>query len=104
LLSIVGVALGVILILFSPAWRAECLRVWQNGRELESGKRFHASGRDGVDQLERFGQRDIRERLLEIEGVQSTVPVIRYIHARHFGRWGIASSDGVDWQPLRGNE
>jgi putative ABC transport system permease protein len=40
------------------------------------------------------------QRLLEIEGVQSTVPVIRYITADTTGRWGIKQIDGVEWAPF----
>jgi putative ABC transport system permease protein len=40
------------------------------------------------------------KRLLEIEGVQSTVPVIRYITPDTTGRWGIRQLDGVEWQPF----
>jgi putative ABC transport system permease protein len=40
------------------------------------------------------------ERLREIEGVLSTVPVIRYVTADSEGRWGIRQIDGVDWQPF----
>jgi putative ABC transport system permease protein len=40
------------------------------------------------------------QRLLEIEGVAATVPVIRYVAADTSGRWGIKQIDGVDWQPF----
>jgi putative ABC transport system permease protein len=39
-------------------------------------------------------------KLLEIDGVQSTVPVIRYITPSTKGRWGIQQLDGVDWEPF----
>jgi putative ABC transport system permease protein len=37
------------------------------------------------------------DRLLQIEGVQSTVPIIRYITPNSKGRWGISQIDGVEW-------
>jgi putative ABC transport system permease protein len=40
------------------------------------------------------------EKLREIEGVQSTVPVIRYITPDTSGRWGLKQIDGVDWEPF----
>jgi putative ABC transport system permease protein len=40
------------------------------------------------------------DRLLEIEGVKSTVPVIRYITSNTKARWGIEQLDGVEWQPF----
>jgi len=39
-------------------------------------------------------------KLLEIDGVQATVPVIRYISPDARGKWGIKQVDGVDWQPF----
>jgi putative ABC transport system permease protein len=39
-------------------------------------------------------------KLLEIEGVQSTVPVYRYITPNSKGRWGIQQLDGLDWEPF----
>lgn len=38
------------------------------------------------------------KKLLEIEGVQSAVPVIRYISPNPKGRWGFQQLDGVDWE------
>jgi putative ABC transport system permease protein len=40
------------------------------------------------------------QRLLEIEGVQSTVPVIRNITSNTKERWGVQQIDGVEWQPF----
>jgi hypothetical protein len=40
------------------------------------------------------------QKLREIEGVQSTVPVIRYITPDTSGRLGIKQIDGVDWEPF----
>ncbi|MFN3330779.1 MAG: ABC transporter permease, partial [Pyrinomonadaceae bacterium] len=36
----------------------------------------------------------------EIEGVESVVPVIRYISPNPKGRWGFQQLDGVDWKPF----
>ena len=38
------------------------------------------------------------EKLRSIAGVQSTLPVIRYITPDNRGRWGIRQVDGVEWQ------
>jgi putative ABC transport system permease protein len=40
------------------------------------------------------------QKLLEIEGVESTVPVIRYLTPNTKARWGIEQIDGVDWAPF----
>jgi putative ABC transport system permease protein len=37
---------------------------------------------------------------MEIEGVKSTVPVIRYITPNTKARWGIEQLDGVEWLPF----
>lgn len=39
-------------------------------------------------------------RLLEIEGVEAAVPVIRNISPAPDERWGIRQVDGVDWEPF----
>jgi putative ABC transport system permease protein len=40
------------------------------------------------------------EQLAQIEGVASTVPVIRYITPNPKGRWGVINLDGVEWAPF----
>src|SRR5262249_12723869 len=40
------------------------------------------------------------QKLLEIEGVKTTIPVIRYVTPNTKGRWGIQQLDGVDWEPF----
>jgi putative ABC transport system permease protein len=40
------------------------------------------------------------EKLMQIDGVKSVVPVGRYITPSTKGRWGIQQIDGVDWRPF----
>lgn len=40
------------------------------------------------------------EKLLEIKGIKSAIPVIRYITQNEGERWGIQQLDGVDWKPF----
>jgi putative ABC transport system permease protein len=101
LISIVGVALGVVLILLftglargmsdsmakrAANWKAEIVFTRPGAMELTSSNASVST--------------TYAERLLEIEGVQSTVPVIRYITTDTTGRWGIRQLDGVEWQPF----
>ena len=98
LISIVGVALGVILILLftglarglsenmakrAANWKAEIVFTRPGAMELTSSNASVST--------------TYAKRLLEIEGVQSTVPVIRYITPDTSGRWGIRQLDGVEW-------
>ncbi len=101
LISIVGVALGVILILLftglargmsenmakrAANWKAEIVFTRPGAMELTSSNASVST--------------TYAQRLLEIEGVQSTVPVIRYITPDTTGRWGLRQLDGVEWQPF----
>ncbi len=98
LISIVGVALGVVLILLftglargmsenmakrAANWKAEIVFTRPGAMELTSSNASVST--------------TYAQRLLEIEGVQSTVPVIRYITPDTTGRWGIRQLDGVEW-------
>ncbi len=101
LISIVGVALGVILVLLftglargmsedmakrAANWKAEIVFTRPGAMELTSSNASVST--------------TYAERLLEVEGVKSTVPVIRYITPDTTGRWGIRQLDGVEWQPF----
>ena len=101
LISIVGVALGVVLItLFTGLargmsedmakraanWKAEIVFTRPGAMELTSSNASVSTTYAG--------------RLLEVEGVQSTVPVIRYVTANSKGRFGTQQLDGVEWQPF----
>ena len=98
LISVVGVALGVVLILLftglargmsenmakrAANWKAEIVFTRPGAMELTSSNASVST--------------TYAQRLLEIEGVQSTVPVIRYITPDTTGRWGIRQLDGVEW-------
>ena len=98
LISIVGVALGVILILLftglargmsdsmakrAANWKAEIVFTRPGAMEIMSSNASVSTA--------------YADRLLEIEGVQSTVPVIRDITPDTTGRWGLRQLDGVEW-------
>ncbi len=101
LISIVGVALGVVLVILftglargmtndmarrASNWKAEIVFTRPGAMELQSSNASVSTA--------------YAERLLQIEGVQSTVPVIRYITPNPKGRWGVVNLDGVDWEPF----
>ncbi len=101
LISVVGVALGVILVVLftglatgmsndmakrAANWKAEIVFTRPGAMELNSSNASVSTA--------------YAERLMQIEGVHSTVPVIRYITPDTSGRWGITQLDGVDWEPF----
>lgn len=101
LISVIGVALGVVLVVLftglargmtndmarrAANWKAEIVFTRAGAMELQSSNASVSTA--------------YAQRLLEIDGVQSTVPVIRYITADSEGRWGIKQIDGVDWSPF----
>lgn len=101
LISVIGVALGVVLVVMftglargmtndmakrASNWKAEIVFTRPGAMELTSSNASVST--------------TYAERLLEIEGVQSTVPVIRYVTPDTKGRWGIQQLDGVEWEPF----
>lgn len=98
LISVIGVALGVILVILftglargmandmarrASNWKAEIVFTRPGAMELTSSNASVSTA--------------YADKLKEIEGVQSTIPVIRYITPNTKGRWGIQQLDGVEW-------
>ena len=101
LISVIGVALGVILVVLftglargmtndmakrASNWKAEIVFTRPGAMELTSSNASVSTA--------------YAPKLLEIEGVQSALPVIRYITPDPKGRWGLQQLDGVDWEPF----
>ena len=101
LISVVGVALGVILVVLftglakgmsndmakrAANWKAEIVFTRPGAMEITSSNASVSTA--------------YTERLMQIDGVQATVPVIRYITPDTKGRWGITQLDGVEWEPF----
>lgn len=97
-ISVVGVALGVILVILFTSlaegmtndmakrasnWKAEIVFARPGGMEATSSNLNVSTG--------------YVERLREVEGVDMVVPVGRYISPSSKGRFGIQQIDGVDW-------
>src|SRR5437773_395038 len=101
LLSVIGVALGVTLVVLITglargisndmarrAWKWKAVIVFTRPGAMET-----TSSNAPVSTA-------YAQKLLEVDGVKSTVPVYRYITPNNKGRWGIQQLDGVDWQPF----
>jgi len=98
LISIVGVALGVILILlFTGLARGMSESMVKRAANWKAEIIFTRPGAMDPTSSNASVSTTYAQRLLEIEGVQSTVPVIRYITPDRTGRWGLRQLDGVEW-------
>lgn len=101
LISVIGVALGVILVVLftglargmteemakrAANWKAEIVFARAGGMDLTSSTMNVSTG--------------YVERLKQIDGVADAVPVGRYISPSTKGRFGIQQLDGVVWEPF----
>ncbi|CAN5585946.1 ABC transporter permease [soil metagenome] len=101
LISVIGVALGVVLvILFTGLARGVSDDMAKRAFNLEAEIIFTRPGAMELQSSNANVNTAYAERLLEIEGVKSTVPVIRYITPNTKARWGLEQIDGVEWQPF----
>ncbi|MBS1794395.1 MAG: ABC transporter permease [Acidobacteria bacterium] len=101
LISIVGVALGVILvILFTGLARGMTNDMSHRAYNVAAEIIFTRAGAMELTSSNTPVSTLYADKLKEIDGVQSTVPVIRYITPNSNQRWGIQQIDGVDWAPF----
>ncbi len=101
LISVVGVALGVVLVvLFTGLARGMTNDMAKRAANWKAEIVFTRAGAMELTSSNASVSTSYRERLLAIEGVQAAVPVIRYVTASTKGRFGIQQIDGVDWQPF----
>ena len=101
LISVVGVALGVVLVmLFTGLARGMTEDMAKRASNWKAEIVFSRPGSSGITSSNANVSTRYQERLLEIEGVRSTVPVIRYISANADARWGIEQIDGLEWEPF----
>ena len=101
LISVIGVALGVVLvILFTGLARGMTNDMAKRAANWKAEIVFTRPG--GMDTMSSNAAVNIQyaDKLKEIEGVQSAVPVIRYVSPDAKGKWGIRQVDGVEWQPF----
>ena len=101
LISVIGVALGVILvILFTGLARGMTNDMAHRASNWKAEIVFTRPGAMDTTSAATPLNTSYAAKLLEIDGVQSTVPVIRYVTPSTKGRWGIQQLDGVDWEPF----
>ncbi len=101
LISVIGVALGVVLVvLFTGLARGMTDELAKRGANWKAEIVFTRPG--GLDATSSNASVNMAYagKLLEIEGVQATVPVIRNFTPDSKGTWGIRMLEGVDWQPF----
>ncbi len=101
LISIVGVALGVVLVvLFTGLARGMSENMVKRASNWKAEIVFTRPGAMELQSSNANVNTAYANRLLEIEGVKSTVPVIRYITPNTKARWGVEWINGVEWQPF----
>src|SRR5687768_10088788 len=101
LISVVGVALGVILVvLFTGLARGMTNDMARRASNWKAEIVFTRPGAMEMTSSNASVSTAYADHLLQIEGVQSVVPVIRYITPSTKGRFGIQQLDGVDWEPF----
>lgn len=101
LISVVGVALGVVLVvLFTGLARGMTNDMAKRAANWKAEIVFTRPGAMSLTSSNASVSTTYAERLLEIEGVKSTVPVISYISANSEQRWGVQRIDGVEWKPF----
>ncbi len=99
LISIIGVALGVVLVvLFTGLARGMSEDMARRASNWKAEIVFTRPGAMEPTSTNASVSTTYAQKLLEIPGVESTVPVIRYITPNSKGRWGLLFLEGVDWQ------
>ena len=99
LISVVGVALGVTLVvLFTGLARGMTNDMARRASNWKAEIVFTRPGAMDPTTSNASVSTAYVPKLLEIDGVHSATPVIRYITPNSKGRFGIQQLDGVDWQ------
>jgi putative ABC transport system permease protein len=99
LVSVVGVALGVCLVmLFTGLARGMANDMQRRSSNLRAEIIFTKPG--GMDLTTSTANMSTKfaDRLLEVEGVESALPVIRYVF-QGSGGFGFEQVEGLEWQP-----
>ncbi len=101
LISIIGVALGVVLVtLFTGLADGMANDMAKRAANWKAEIVFTREGAMGLTGSNANVRTEYANRLNEIEGIESTVPVYRYITTNAKERWGVQQIDGVDWKPF----
>lgn len=101
LISVIGVALGVVLVvLFTGLARGMTEEMAKRAANWKAEIVFTRPGAMSLDSSNAPVPTAYADRLLQIEGVEATVPVYRYVTVSAKGRWGLQQLDGIDWEPF----
>jgi putative ABC transport system permease protein len=101
LISIIGVALGVVLvILFTGLARGMSNDMAKRAANWKAEIVFTRPGAMDATSSNASVFTAYADRLRQIEGVRSAVPVYRYLTPNSNQRWGIQQIDGIDWEPF----
>ena len=99
LISVIGVALGVILVvLFTGLARGMSNDMSRRAANFKAEIIFTRPGAMELTSSNMSVSTTYVARLTEIEGVQSVVPVGRYVSSGAKGTFGFQQIEGVDWQ------
>lgn len=101
LISVVGVSLGVILVvLFTGLAKGMTTDMAHRASNWKAEIVFTRPGAMEFTSSNAPVPVAYAPRLMQIDGVESTVPVVRYFSANSKGRWGLQQLDGVEWAPF----
>jgi len=101
LISVVGVALGIVLVvLFTGLARGMTNDMSKRAANWKAEIVFTRPGSMDATSSNTSVDVGYAKRLREVEGVKATVPVIRYFSPDSKGNWGIKMLEGVDWAPF----
>jgi putative ABC transport system permease protein len=98
-ISVIGVALGVVLVvLFTGLATGMTNDMAKRANNFKAEIMFSRKGARGL--VSSNLSTDIRyvDKLKQIEGVESVVPVGKYIAANAKGRFGLKQLDGIEWE------
>lgn len=99
LISVVGVSLGVILVtLFTGLADGMANDMAKRASNWKAEIVFTRQGSMSITGSNANVRTEYADRLMQIEGIELTVPVIRYITKNSQERWGVQQLDGVDWK------
>jgi putative ABC transport system permease protein len=101
LISILGVAIGVVLVvLFTGLTEGMTNDMAKRAANWKAEIVFTRPGAMTFDSSNAPLPTAYMERLLQIEGVKSAVPVIRYVTSNSKSTFGLQQLDGLDWKPF----
>jgi putative ABC transport system permease protein len=101
LISIVGVSIGVVLVvLFTGLTEGMTNDMAKRAANWKAEIVFTRPGAMTNDSSNAPLRTEYADRLKQIDGVRSVVPVIRYITSNSSATFGLQQLDGVDWEPF----